>query len=158
MFVRYLTPSILATPIRLAWLRLIIAPIRTLYVRFKDVEDSAVYAAKHSGIKIYLEKALNDKFDPINRAIYINNVGNHSRQYLYRKGEPRAKRFIYKKGEVNFMLYPEKQTFIKRKSEYFGDNDFVVMIPSALAPNLGQLNELVISYKPVGKRYTIDTY
>ncbi len=158
LFIRYLTPRLLAKPLRLAWLYLIITPVRKLYNQFKDVEEIAIYSARHSCLKMYLEKALNDAFDPLGRGIYIDNVGNHSRLYLYRKGEPRPIKYIYKKGEINVFVYPEKLTFVKSKEEYFGTNDFVVYVPSSLVLNQAELSELVNSYKAVGKRFTIDTY
>lgn len=151
LFVRSIVPEVLQKSIRLAWLDLIVSPLRNLYNQFRSITDDAEFATKHSGIKIYFEKALNDKFDPLNRSITIDNVNTSTRLYIYSKREPRPKAYVYMYGETTPM-------YVKWRKEYFGDNDFIVNISSAVVFNVGEFQDFINSFKPVGKRYTINVY
>lgn len=141
-------------PLRLAWLDVLLSPLKAIYSKFRTVTDDADFATKHSGIKIYLEKALNDKFDPGARTIYIDNVNNTRRNYIYSKREARAGAYVFGKTDIN----PLKPMYVLSRLEYFGTNDFIINISSSVIFNETLLRQFVDSFKPAGKRYTINIY
>ena len=98
-FVRLLVPSHLRRVIRLAWLDAIFTQLAWVHTNFIKFTNVTKYTLAHNSQRIYLEKYLNDAFDPTNRGIFIEQVYNQSRLYLYHKSELKPKRYIYRKWD-----------------------------------------------------------
>lgn len=80
----------------------IFAPISTFHSTFQTESDRIVYQMSFNGQTIYLEHVLNDRFDPVNRGIYIENVDSIVGLYIYNKPEPKPKNYIYRKWNSTY--------------------------------------------------------
>lgn len=146
VFVRLGVPK----PVMFAYLRALLNPLKT-------VNDSLVALAVYSrreavfnGQVMYLEKALNLRFDTLNNRIYIEDgVFNVSPPYLYRKVQEQPLYLNRKADNAPLYLY--------RKADYNNPIHFIVRIPSSLLPNTAQIAEVVNSLKQAGKIYQILT-
>jgi hypothetical protein len=52
---------------------------------------------RFTGQIVYLTHALNDRFDPLNRAIYIDNVASVFKPFVYNKLEAKPPTYVYNK-------------------------------------------------------------
>lgn len=134
-----------------AWVKVLIRPLQTLNDGFAVYVNDTFYLVSFTGQVIYLEKVLNDLYDPIGTGIYItdgNNIGIP--KYVYTKAENRPI-YIYNKAESSTPVY------VYNKTEYLTSLDFIVNVPAALLnPALEtQIMGIVERYKLAGKRYTI---
>jgi hypothetical protein len=97
-----------------------------------------------------LEHILNDTFDPINRAIYIDDAIDSEAVLLYNMAENNESTYLYNISEN------ESNTFLFNEPEAFAD--FTVMVPQSLVFNQDQMIALVKKYKIAGKKFTIQTF
>lgn len=72
-----------------------ISGVRSLYATFLAYRKAALYNLRITGQTIYLEKALNDRFDFVDRLIYIETLEDASQFYLYNKVEAAAPVYFY---------------------------------------------------------------
>ena len=79
-------PLMLHTPRRLNRLRAAAKPFKEIYKSFKTAKDDALYKCTFNGSVIYLECALNDRFDKVNRGITISDAF-YKPVYIYGKAE-----------------------------------------------------------------------
>lgn len=79
------------------WMRVLCSPIIELHATVVVCRDRTLYDMRITGQTIYLEKALNDRFDPINRDIWIENLADLTQLYLYNKIELRPPLYLYNK-------------------------------------------------------------
>ncbi len=93
-------PLFFHKPFRLAWITALIKPFKLMHVEFLQLRDDLIYKIRYSGQVIYLERVLNDKFDPTNRAIYITDLHLLNENYLYRKVELKPVTYLYRKWKV----------------------------------------------------------
>lgn len=140
-----LLPGILQLPLVYAMLHTILKPIRTIYEDWSIFRNANVYAMAHNGQVCYMEGALNDRFDPDLRRIYINPTGeNHNATYIFTHGEQRPTYL----GKI----------FIRTRLE-LGDTgvDFIVNVPASIAQLSNfELRALIDFYRLGGKRYIIN--
>jgi len=94
---RLLVPSFLRKTILFAWLDVLHSQVVVMDDNLVDYRDDVLYKMNHNSQVIYFEKVINDKFDPTNRAIWIETVANRSRFTLFTKPEAKPKRYIYSK-------------------------------------------------------------
>ena len=83
------------TSIRMAWLNVIIKPVKDLYDAFILYRATALYKLNFNGQIIYLEHILNDVFDNANRGIYIDNTADLNRVYLFNSSELVTPVYVY---------------------------------------------------------------
>lgn len=88
--------SFLHGPKRLNRLKAMIKPFQIMYDEFHILRTEYAYKCTFNGSVIYLETALNDRFDPINREIYIDKSDN-PKLYIYRKSELKPDMIMYRK-------------------------------------------------------------
>lgn len=81
----------------MAWLRVLIWPVMQLHAAFKAYRLSTLYDMRITGQVIYLERALNDRFDNVARRIYIETQADLTQDYIYRKVEERPPLYLYRK-------------------------------------------------------------
>lgn len=67
-----------------------------MYAEFHDLRYQYTYKARFNGQMIYLETALNDRFDPTNRDIYIQDAF-YPKVFIYLKTEVKPAIIAYRK-------------------------------------------------------------
>lgn len=160
-------------PKRLAWLHSLITRIRNVHAVFVAFVFNTETQLQYNSQVIYLERALNEKFNsslpayssytpegvsgPI--GIYISQATDTiERVYIFNKSESRPKTFIYNKSESE---YP---TYIYNKSELHDQPDFTINVPIALGDVTTDIalqkaiRAYVNLYRYAGKRFNIINY
>lgn len=96
-----------------------------------------------------LEKMLNDRYDPIQRRIYIADGSDFDPIYMYQKAEDKPV-FFYLKSEA------ETDPIFYKKNEISSDSqDFVVFVPLSLTFSEAEMSALLDTFKLAGTIYTI---
>ncbi|MCE9539757.1 MAG: hypothetical protein K8R85_11135 [Bacteroidetes bacterium] len=85
---------------RLAWITALIKPFKIMHAEFLQLRDDYMYKVRYNSQVIYLERILNDKFDPTNRAIYITDLSQVNEEYLYQKIESKPANYLYSKWKI----------------------------------------------------------
>ncbi len=114
-------------------LKVLTAPIITLYITFKNFRSDSKYTLRHNSQVIYLRKVLNDRFNT--DTITILDGVNLTETYIYREIEGQSK-VLYKDSEN------ETESVLYRKSEYEVTTDFFIQVPMVLNLTSAQLIEL----------------
>jgi hypothetical protein len=114
------TPQAKRDNTNLSWLDVLISPVRDLHATFLQYRNDTIYKVRFTGQIIYLEKFLNDKYDQINRGIYIDNVANISKPYLYNKSEQRPVRHLYNKWDATV-------TYVAGEFAVYGQKVYIAM-------------------------------
>lgn len=83
-----------------AWMGVLISQVKYVYDLFIAHRDATILKVSYTGQIIYLEKRLNDKFAATSGGIYIDNVADVSRDYLFNKAEGQDKVYVYNKWKV----------------------------------------------------------
>lgn len=83
------------------WLLVLISGVRELYAAFLGYRKASLYSLRITGQTVYLEKALNDRFDFINRGIYIETASPGVAFYLHNKIESAPKIYLYNHYEAS---------------------------------------------------------
>lgn len=81
----------------IAWVNSLSLPVTVIHSEFLQFRQDILYKLRFTGQIIYLEHILNDMFDPVNRAIYIDNVADTATTIIYYKSELKPKTFLYYK-------------------------------------------------------------
>jgi hypothetical protein len=140
----------------IAWLNCLIQPVLTLYNIFMAFRQSSLYKVSHNSQVVYLQKLLNDKFDPVLRRIKITNAVIVEPVWFYEAEEARPVWFY--EPEDNLPVHFKEQT------EFVGDGiDFNVIVPAQLQPQSQQQLNALLSlmkaeidyYKLYSKNYNI---
>lgn len=90
------TPSDLRTPGRINFMAALKRPFLMMWQEFLLKVQEIKYKCLFNGTIIYLETALNDRFDNVNRDIYIENAA-HPKVYIYLKSELKPPLIMYRK-------------------------------------------------------------
>lgn len=138
-----LLPPFLRKPKMVAFIIVLIEPIKTLHYSWKQKRDFDFYRLYHNGQRCKLRKALNDNLDPSLRRIYIDDGTAFPREYIYTQAENNPKYL----GTF----------FIKSENEYQNTGvDFIVYVPQPIIDTaIYQLKYILKYYKLAGKRYMI---
>ncbi|MCX6232120.1 MAG: hypothetical protein NTZ33_11305 [Bacteroidetes bacterium] len=136
-----------------AWIKCLIAPIKSIYNDFKTYRDLCNVKLQFTGQVIYLEKMLNDYYSET--IIYIEDAANIDYEFVYNKSEGLPAEFVYNKSESM------PSVFVKNKSELEVSYHFIVKIPSALYASLGasglnKMRAIINMYKIGGKNFLIE--
>lgn len=84
-------------PIIIAWVTLLVSQAKSLHATFLSFRNDNIYKVRFTGQIIYLTKRLNDKWDSVNRGIYIDNVADMDRVFVYNRAEQQPARYLYNK-------------------------------------------------------------
>lgn len=87
------------TPKRLDRIRAMLKPLELLYNEFTNLRALYTYKCRINGTVIYLEMALNDRFDNTSRQIYIETA-SYEKLFIYKKSESRPPIILYKKWDA----------------------------------------------------------
>lgn len=131
------------------FVKVLLRPINDLYYNWFNWRIDNIYKIEHTGQICYLRGSLNDKFDPIERRIYIGNGLLYDTQYIFTEAEDQ---------DVWLDTEQEDETVWLRTEAETADTglDFIVYVPESIYN--AQLNELkahIEFYKAGGKRYKI---
>jgi hypothetical protein len=142
-------PDTLRKPDLSAFAQLLLKPINSLYYKWYNWRIDNLYKIEHTGQVCSLRGSLNDKFDPIERRIYIGDGQFYDTTYIYTEAEAQ-KRNVYTEGE-------EPTIWLRTESETADTGlDFIVFAPKAIvASQIYALRAHVDFYKAGGKRYSI---
>lgn len=144
-----LLPTFLRKPALVGYVQALISPIETLYYKWYNWRIDNIYKLDHTGQVCSLRGSLNDKFDPIERRIYIGDGQFYDTIYIYTEAEGQ-KINIYTEGE-------EPTIWLRTESETADTGlDFIVFVPTAIvALRIYALRAHIELYKAGGFRYSI---
>lgn len=131
------------------YLRASIKPLDELLQNFYSFFDAIEYDLQFNGQVIMLEHLLNDKFDNVDRGIYITDAVNVGNLFLFNKTEDNEQTFLFNSDEE------ETPTYLKNRAE-IQNFDFIVNVPAAVTFNEDQLKFYVNKYRCFGKRWKIE--
>lgn len=77
------------------WLMVCINEVKQLHAAFLAYRKASLYSLRITGQTVYLEKALNDRFDFVNRLIWIETATDGDQFYLYNTIELAAPVYFY---------------------------------------------------------------
>ena len=147
----WLTPRWLRKEAFLILIKACIYPLVLIHNAFIRYRDAKLYEMAMNYQVCYMEAFLNDRFDFINRGIYIEDAENEETIYIYQRDEL-TPLFIYERSE-------DLPQSVFTRGESNGDyiNDFVVFVPIGLVFDEAEMRAMIAT-KLCGKRYKIQTY
>lgn len=147
----WLIPTMMRKGVMMAFVKAAFAPIVTLHNSFLGYRDAKFYQIRMNYQTCYLESFLNDRFDYVQRRIYIEDAETVEQVYLYQVEEEKPE-WLYQQSE-NEPLY------LFTEGESLGDllNDFVVYVPADIQFSESEIRAM-LSTKLSGKRYKIETF
>lgn len=140
----FLLIPMLRNPILIKYLFSINNPLQDIHYNWLQFRKDNLYKLNHNSQVCYLRKALNDRFDPIQRRIIITGSHRYKQQYIYTKPENKTKYL----GTMH----------LRMDSDY-ADNgaDFLVLVPTELLNDDNfEMKALIDYYKLASKRYRIE--
>lgn len=142
-------PIALRKPSVSALAQIVLKPLNSLYYKWYNWRKENIYKLEHTGQICYLRGSLNDKFDPIDRRIYIGNGLLYDTQYIFTEAEEQDVWLDTEEEEDTIWLRTESET---------ADTglDLIVYVPEAIYnTQLDGLKAHIDFYKAGGKRYSI---
>jgi len=82
---------------RLEWIHSLLKPLKAIHDELLLAREDSIYKVAYTSQVIYLEKILNDKFDNVNRGIYIADTTLFNSNYIYKKIESKPAVYLYRK-------------------------------------------------------------
>ena len=148
--------TFLRRTVRVIWLRVITSPVLRTYNQLLDFRAQSLYKMAHNSQIVYLQKALNDKFDDTNRGIIIRNSTILEPVWHY---DTQDQQPVY-----YYDIADDKPVYFRYQSDFEQlGSDFYVIIPVSLKPATPpevdafelQVRLLVDYYKLYSKKYII---
>jgi len=145
-FVKLLLPTFLRKPVILALLRSCVKPVKTIHTEFLELKKEWDYRLNHDGRVFSLEKVLNDKFDAVERRIYITDTDFQDDVYV---GNVDNRDQVYISNGIDTI-------YIGSAPQYYAQADFIVHVPwHILFLREIDIRSTVVTYKIAGKTYII---
>ncbi len=148
--IRQLLPTFLRTPIRIAWLEALLAPLTALWATYVLWRSERMYEAYTTCQTISMEAYLNRLFDPERQRIRIIDVSATAELvYVELRGEGYG---LYIDGDEG--------AIVPLKEEQLGNtfDGFIVLIPAELDGKQRQITGVVDTIRAVGIGYEIQLY
>lgn len=133
----------------ISFLKVILKPINDLYYNWYNWRIDNIYKLEHTGQVCSLEGSLNDKFDPVERRIYIGDGLLYETTYIFTEAEEQ---------DIWIETESEPETIWLRTESETADTglDFIVYVPEEIYNRqLDALHAHIKFYKAGGKRYNI---
>jgi hypothetical protein len=146
--IRWLTPQPLRKPRLLAFLRAFVSGVQHVHTLFINFKIATEYTLTITPQVVYLEKMLNDRFDFLERRIYITDGISYEPLWLALKDENKPK-WLSLKSEGKPIWLP-----LKSEASFFA-SDFTIVVPPDVVYNENELRARVDKYKLAGKQYNI---
>lgn len=139
-------------PVLLAWLKVLVSPVVSLYNDFIQFRETNVFSASLTGQVISLEFMLNKVFygDGTLRHIYISDGERLLPPYVFNKEENKVL-FLFNSNETHDPVY------MYRIGETTG-YDFIVWVPTSLVFDAAYMRGLIEKHKAAGFQFQIKTY
>lgn len=141
---------------RMAFLVILIKPVKSLYEAFINWREARLYLMGHNSQAIYIRKALNDRFDPIQRQIKVANSPVIEQVWHFDTADNRPL-YYFDPADNKPVYFRDPADFLELNA------DFEVIVPQGLKPaDATALNDfeirlrtLVDYYKLYSKKYNI---
>jgi hypothetical protein len=148
--IRQVLPSGLRKPKMIAFLSVILYPLKQLYTQFKQWENKSQYDIKYqSGCPAHLEKVINDIFDNTEKRIYIGPGNIPTRTYLRLRLADNPLYVRLRSANAPIYIYT-------RDAYLYGNYNFTVNVPDALNTiDTVYLTAVVNRYKRDSKTFII---
>ncbi len=147
-----LLPHFLRTTKMQEWLNSLFAPLVTINTFFNSARNNVLYKLQFTGQVNYLERVLNDRFDPIGLGIFISNANQPDREYIFNTVELREDTFLFNTAEAG------ADTYFYQQQEFDDAIDFTINIPVAVPFNTPDLDVIVNRYRKAGTQYNVVTF
>jgi len=144
---RKLAILLLPIPLRkvktIRFLHALLSPTAQVHSQFSKNRESHLYDLSITPQVCYLEKALNDRFDYVERRIYIQDSVHPSVFYIYRSVEDKP-------------YYMDGVKFIYGHKDYLAEKtDFTVFVPNTLEFDTNEMVALLNKYKLASMKFRI---
>ncbi len=138
-----LLPTFLRKPILFGYIRALVSPIASLHYNWEQMRAANLLILSYNGQRCYLRKALNDRFDPELRRIFIAETIQAEQDFIYTSAEGLD---VY----LGTMYLEQEFNYVS------GSVDFLISIPGAiLNEKINEITALVDFYKLAGKSYKL---
>lgn len=145
-----LVPPVLRKRSLLEWLNSLVYPIQLLYNEYQLNRKDNLYEINITPQVCYLQKAINDRYDYVEKRIRIADVEIKETVFLYQQSENKPL-MLFTKGEnkpVPLYLSTETNAI---------SVDFLVLVPRELRYGDNEMRAYIDSYKLASKEYKIQT-
>lgn len=138
-----LLPTFLRKPVLFGYIRALVSPIASLHYKWEQMRTANLLKLSYNGQRCYLRKALNDKFDPDLRRIFIDGTLDIDQDYIYTPAE-------------NLDVYLGVMYLEQDFNYSTGIVDFLVNVPGQLLNDkINEITAVVDFYKLAGKSYKL---
>lgn len=144
-----ITPPRLRSYETMAFIEAIAEPYRAILERLYLEAAQRKYEMAFTGQVCYLRRLLNDKFDPIQRRIWIGNYSLGTKVHIFNKHEENEPVYVLNKAE-NAPLY----LFNSFEAHY----SFVIHVPIGQVTNYNEFRAWVDRYRLKSKMYLIQEF
>lgn len=134
------------------FVKVLVSPVVTLYNQLIAFRDLLLYKITITPQVVYLEKMLNDRYDNIERRIYIEDGLTYDPIYVYTEAELKPI-YLYTESEMGPGNFLFTQGEVSQVS-----NDFIVYVPLAVSFDVNEMTSLVSAYKLASKLFKIQTF
>ncbi len=146
----------------LAWVNVLVSPVKWLFGLFRSNRNNDLYLLAHNGQVCYLEAVLNDAFDPVSRGIYITDGPFEDPLFIYLDTESKPL-WLGLAGEAGTTTYPDPAVLYTDAETYALGICFIVHVPLLVASgsgyDLARLKAFVDLYRLPGRSYySVVTY
>lgn len=139
-YTRAMLPFLMRKPKTLAFLSVLMSPIKSLYNLFKKNRDQNLYFLDHNAQVVRMEAVLNDRWDEGLRRITITDGTAKEALIIYREDETKPAVYLFTDAENNpVALYQD--------SELDEGDDFVVNVPIDIVFDEDEMKALVNKYR-----------
>jgi len=133
------------------WLSVLLFGIKQVYNDFIAFRSETLTELSYNSQTLILQRVLNDRCDPIDRGIFIDNTfDNKVQKYIFTKAEGVPLHIFTKAEAVTITLY--------NSFEFENDFDFIVNVPIALTDKEDKIASITNFYKFSGVRFKIVFY
>lgn len=135
----------------ISFIKVLLKPINEIYYKWYNWRIDNIYKLENTGQICYLRGSLNDKFDGLERRIYIDDGLLFETTYIFTEAEAIE---VYTNtesegDEETLWVYTEAETADSKL-------DFIVYVPTSILNNdLYALKAHIDFYRAAGKRYAI---
>lgn len=146
--VTWLTPKLLRKNKLLAFIGVAIKPVQFVYQDLLKYRAQKLYDLSITPQVCYLQKLLNDRYDYAQRRITIIDAVDQEPVYFFRRSENKPV-YMYRRSE-------DQPVYFYTRGEVGAlRNDFVVLVPAAIAFPLEEMRSLVQLNKLASKKFAI---
>lgn len=137
-----LLPTFLRKSVLYSFVRALVSPIASLHYSWEQMRAANLLKLSYNGQRCYLRKALNDRFDPDLRRIFIDEIPQLEENYIYQP-------------EENLDYYLDTMYLDLDYTEGGETVDFVVYVPADVMNKINEIIATLEFYKLAGKLFKI---